>query len=211
MSAADVVVYGAGGHAKIVLATLELFEDYRVVGLLDDDTWKHGQVSSGYVVLGGSEQIQLLRAQGIGHAIVAIGDNNRRIHIASRLQVAGYTLIQLVHPAATVLRGARIGAGTVVLPYAFVGADAVVGENAIISVGAMVGHDCRVGSGAQLCPKASLGGGATVGAKAFVGMAAVILPLVSIGSDAKVGAGSTVIHDLPDGVTAVGLPARTVK
>ena len=40
---------------------------------------------------------------------------------------------------------------------------------------------------------------------------AAVIPGKSIGQDTIVGAGSTVIYDLPGGVVAVGSPARPIK
>jgi maltose O-acetyltransferase len=39
----------------------------------------------------------------------------------------------------------------------------------------------------------------------------IVVPGVSIGADTVVGAGSVVVHDLPDGVLAVGNPCRVVR
>lgn len=41
---------GAGGHAKIIVATIEAEGNYEVVSLLDDDEIKHGQLVYGYQV-----------------------------------------------------------------------------------------------------------------------------------------------------------------
>jgi len=206
-----ILVYGTGGHAKIVLATVEAAGQYEIAGLLDDDPVRHGTTVGGYTVLGGREQLARLIAQGVRGAVVAVGDNRQRAQLTHFLRQSGLQPAQAIHPTAIVLHGARIGEGTVVLPNAFVGGDAVVGEGVIVSISAVVGHDCVVGCWAQLCPKASLGGAARVGDYAFLGTGAVVLPGVSVGCGAVVGANAVVNRDLPDGVTAVGVPAHVVK
>lgn len=45
----------------------------------------------------------------------------------------------------------------------------------------------------------------------FVGAGACILGNVVIGNDCKIGANAVVISNLPNGATAVGVPARIVK
>ena len=47
--------------------------------------------------------------------------------------------------------------------------------------------------------------------RAFVGVHAVILPGVTVGPNSIVGAGSVVTHDVPEGATVVGVPARIVE
>jgi len=207
----QIVVYGAGGHAKTVLETIRAEGKYRVIGLLDDDETTHGGTFYGYRVLGGREQLAQIQAQGISKWIVAIGDNLKRAESAQLLVDTGFQLVRAIHPTATLLRGSRIGEGTVVLINAFVGADALIGDNAIVSIGVVVGHDSIVGSLVQLCPGVKLAGGARIGDCAFIGMGAVVLSKVSVGRQAVVGANAVVINDLPDGVTAVGIPAQVIK
>jgi acetyltransferase-like isoleucine patch superfamily enzyme len=45
----------------------------------------------------------------------------------------------------------------------------------------------------------------------FVGMGALVLPERRVGANAIVGAGAVVTRHLPDGVTAVGVPARVIR
>jgi serine O-acetyltransferase len=44
----------------------------------------------------------------------------------------------------------------------------------------------------------------------FVGAGAKIVGPVTIGSRARIGANAVVIADVPDGATAVGVPARNI-
>jgi UDP-perosamine 4-acetyltransferase len=207
----QVVVYGAGGHSKIVLETLSAEAEYEIVGLLGDDPSKHGTLGIGCPVLGGCEQLPQLKRQGISKVIVAIGDNARRVGVARRLQEDGFEFISTVHPTAVLLDGAHVGPGSAVTVYAFIGGDATVGDHAIINVGAVVGHDSRVGLGVQIAPRACLAGGVQVGDFSLIGMGASVLPGITVGRHVAVGANAVVREDLPDGVTVVGVPARIVK
>ena len=53
-------------------------------------------------------------------------------------------------------------------------------------------------------------GRVTIGNRVFIGAESVILPGVTIGNDVIIGANSTVTHDIPDGMVAVGSPARVI-
>ena len=48
----------------------------------------------------------------------------------------------------------------------------------------------------------------TIGDRAFIGAGARVLGGIDIGADASVGANAVVIHDVPTGMGAVGVPAR---
>jgi serine O-acetyltransferase len=50
-----------------------------------------------------------------------------------------------------------------------------------------------------------------IGDDVFIGSGAKIIGGVRIGSGARVGANAVVLHDVPDGVTVVGIPARPLS
>jgi sugar O-acyltransferase (sialic acid O-acetyltransferase NeuD family) len=207
----QVVVYGAGDHAKAVLATIEAEGKYEAIGLLDDNEARRGSIVYGYQVLGGREHLMDLRSQGISRAIVAVGDNFKRAELAHLLGESGFQLVRAIHPTATILCDSHIGEGSMLLGNVWVGADVTIGKSAIVSVGVVVGHDCVVGAYAQLCPAVSLGGHVVIGDYSFIGIGATVLPRVTVGRQVVVGANTAVINDLPDYVTAVGVPVRIVK
>jgi acetyltransferase-like isoleucine patch superfamily enzyme len=53
-------------------------------------------------------------------------------------------------------------------------------------------------------------GGIVLGDEAWLGVGVIVLDGVRIGAGAVVGAGSVVVHDVPDGAVAQGVPARVV-
>ena len=78
----------------------------------------------------------------------------------------------------------------------------------IVNTNAGVDHDCRIGSGAHVGPGSALAGNVEIGCESLLGAGTCVVPGVRIGSRAVVGAGSVVVRDLPDDVTAMGVPAR---
>ena len=53
-------------------------------------------------------------------------------------------------------------------------------------------------------------GRVNIGNNVFIGAESVVLPGVTIGSNVIIGANSTVTHDIPEGMVAVGSPARVI-
>jgi serine acetyltransferase len=49
-----------------------------------------------------------------------------------------------------------------------------------------------------------------VGERSWIGIGASVIQQIRIGVDVTVGAGAAVVRDLPDGVTAVGVPGRVL-
>lgn len=195
------LVVGAGGHAKVVLATLRAME-VSVAGVLDDNRAAHGRDVLGVRVVGPSD----LLLDHDGPAVLAVGDNGARQRLAERF--ARVDWLTAVHPRAVVHASARLGAGTVVFAGAVVQPDVAAGRHVILNTGATVDHDCRVGDYAHVAPGAHLSGGVTVGEGGFVGVGSCAIPGVTVGDWAVVGAGAAVVRDLPPGSTSVGVPAR---
>ncbi len=53
--------------------------------------------------------------------------------------------------------------------------------------------------------------GVEIGDRVWCGANVTIMPGVRIGNDVVVGAGSIVIHDVPDGMICVGVPAKVIR
>ena len=53
-------------------------------------------------------------------------------------------------------------------------------------------------------------GRVTIGSNVFIGTETVILPGIKIGDNVVVGANSTVTHDIPSNMVAVGSPAKVI-
>lgn len=204
------MIVGAGGHAKVVI---ELFRAARpnltIVGLTDADPTRREVL--GVPVIGDDSDLPRLRADGVTHAFVAIGDNRARDAAGRRLDMMGFEVARVVSPAATVSPSANLARGVAVMAGAVINAEAHVGAFAIVNTGARVDHDCRIGQAAHVGPGASLCGSVLVGERALIGVGASVIPGVSIGADTVVGGGACVARDLPAGVTAVGVPARIVE
>src|SRR4051812_48390624 len=134
----DVIIAGAGGHGRVVLDILRAAGEHRVVGFLDADAGLHGTLAGGVPVLGHLNMLPKLKAQGVGGAIVAIGDNRVRQTYADKFAAAGFTLVSAVHPSAVVSPTAEVGANVVVAAGAIVCTEAKVADGAIINTAAVV-------------------------------------------------------------------------
>lgn len=205
-----VVIFGASGHAKVVIDVLEKQARARVEFLADDDPALHGQVFYGYRIVCGRNELQA-RCSGTSdlRCIVTIGDNLARAEVASWLKAHGLSLARAaVHPSAQLARGVSVAAGSVLMAGGVVNSDVVIGHNVIVNTGATIDHDCVIGDAVHVAPGATLCGSVSVGDFTLVGAGAVVHPNVRIGRNVIVGAGATVLENVPDGATVVGTPAR---
>jgi serine O-acetyltransferase len=86
----------------------------------------------------------------------------------------------------------------------------------IHSDGIVINGNVRGGSHVHLEHQVTIGAAErdqfpVLGNRIFVGAGAKIIGPVRIGSDVRIGANAVVIKDVPDGATAVGVPARNIE
>jgi sugar O-acyltransferase (sialic acid O-acetyltransferase NeuD family) len=205
------VIYGAGGHASVVagIARLKKFE---ILGFLDDvNTSRKGTEFNGCRVLGGSEQLPILKAQNISNVALAIGECAARMIICQLLLKSGFNLLTLVHPQAIVAPEVMLGPGTIMVAGSIVNPGCRVGSGVILNTASSIDHDCVVEDGVHIGPGARLGGEVFVGKCAWIGIGAVIRDKIRIGAGTIIGSGAVVVKDIPDGVVAYGVPARVIR
>jgi len=204
-----VIVLGAGGHAKVVIATLKA-AGVEIIGVTDPDSKTHGQSILGVPVLGGDE-LAMKHKQGEIELVNGIGSTRpspKRRHIFERFKRAGYGFHAVVHPSAVIGEETDIGEGAQIMAGAVVQPGCRIGVDAIVNTHASVDHDCVIGAHAHVAPGAVLGGGVTIGDGAHVGAGSTVIQNVSIGAGALVAAGAAVVANVVAGGNVAGVPAR---
>lgn len=190
-------LYGASGHAKVIIDILKANHE-SVEALFDDDESLTHLLD--YPVLRPSEVW--------GPLIISIGNNRIRSNIANMLSVE---FGRAIHPLSIVSQVAKINVGSVVMPGAIIQSCVSIGKHCIINTGASVDHDCTIGDFVHIAPHSTLCGNVSVGEGTFIGAGCTIAPGVKIGSWSVIGAGSVVTKDIPDHVLAVGNRCKIIK
>jgi serine O-acetyltransferase len=122
---------------------------------------------------------------------------------------------KLYVPARMVSHIARFLTGIEIHPGATIGQRLFIDHG----VGVVIGETAEVGDDVLLYQGVTLGGTGTergkrhptLGNRVVVGTGASVLGNIKLGADTKVGAGSVVVHSVPEGATVVGIPGRVVR
>lgn len=147
------VIYGAGGHAKVII-DLVLEHEGKVECVFDDNIEEENTTFMGVPVLKYNEE--LYRDSKL---IIAIGDNKTRKVLANKLK---HNFATLIHPKASVSEFALIGKGTVVLANAVIQAEVSIGDHTIVNIGACVDHEVTLSDFVHIGPMAYIGGAALI-------------------------------------------------
>lgn len=204
------LLVGAGGLARETAAAA-LEAGHEVVGYLDEDPSRAGSDLAGRPVLGG---LDALTRYDDAWLVLCPGRGTARAALAARLLARGVTASRfatVVHPAAAVAAGCRIGAGSIVLAGVVMTASVQVGTHVVVMPNVTLPHDVVAGDFATICSGVQLGGSVQVGSTAYVGMGACVREDLRIGAGALVGMGSVLLRDVPDGETWVGAPATRYR
>lgn len=199
------IVLGAGGHAKVVIETIQLTRPHCEIAVLDD----HRGVSETILGLPIVGRWSWLESNWPDAEIMpALGANVRRAELGDWLRAAGRRMATIVHPQSVVSTSALVGDGCFVAAGAIVNAEVKLEQAVIVNTSASIDHDCHIGYASHIAPGSHLCGAVEVGSQTLIGAGATVLPGVRIGDDALVAAGAVVTRDVPDGGRVAGVPAR---
>jgi len=190
-------LYGAGGHAKVIIDILRA-NDQSIDILFDDNDLVYNIL--GYHVEHNSN-VQ-------GPLIISIGDNLIRKRLSLSLNIE---FGKAIHPSAIISQEAAIEVGTVVMQGAIIQSCTTIGKHCIINTGASIDHECCIDNYVHISPHSTLCGQVHIGEGSLIGAGSVIIPGITIGKWSIIGAGSVVTRDIPDHVLALGNRCRIIK
>ncbi len=159
----------------------------------------------------GDESSSSFDWDAISQFVLAIGDNKIRQKVADQIVSKSKKLLNIVHPTAIISNYTTFGKGNFVAANAVVNPLVKIENNCILNTGCIIEHECKISSGVHIAPGAVLAGNVSVGMNSFVGANSVVKQGIKIGNDVIVGAGSVVIHDIPDNEIWAGNPAKKIK
>lgn len=197
----DVIIIGAGGHARVIADIVRCCGD-RCLGFLDDAVQDAALPVLGKV----DDYVNYPDAE----FVIGIGNAAVRRKIAGEL--AGVNWYTAIHPTAVVSEmDVTIGGGSVVMANAVINPGTAIGAHCIINTAAVVEHDNRIGDFAHISVGAKLAGTVSVGEDTWVGIGAVVSNNLSICGGCMIGAGTVVVRSITESGTYVGVPARRIK
>lgn len=133
--------------------------------------------------------------------------NHRLSHFLYKKRL--YFLARLISQISRFFTGIEIHPGAVIGKKFFIdhGMGVVIGETAEIGYNVTMYHGVTLGGTGKDKGKRH----PTIGDNVIIGAGAKILGPITIGNDVKIGSNSVVLRDVPNGATAVGIPAKIIN
>ena len=204
------VVIGHGGHSKVIKDLIESQNGHEIIAYLDDKYELLDTLLDLYI--GPVHSLRFILNQfPDAKIIIAIGDNVTRKTMAEKLNLPDERYCTLVSSAAMISPSVQVGTGSIIMPGAIINADVRIGKHVIVNTGAVVDHDCDIGDYSHVSPRGCLTGTVTLQEGVLIGAGATVIPGRNLGKWSKIGAGATVVKDVPNYSMARGVPARITE
>ena len=202
----DLVLIGAGGHARSCIDVIEQDGKFRIAGLVGVGEEVDSRILN-YEVMSTDAGLDELAAR-FQYALITLGQINspvERMRLFDLSVKAGFVFPTIIAPSAYVSPHATIGEGTIIMHGAIINPGVVVGRNCIINSRALIEHGSQVADHCHVSTGAILNGNTSLGIGSFIGSGATIKEGVSIGARSLVGMGLSVRHDLSENCLFLGV------
>jgi acetyltransferase-like isoleucine patch superfamily enzyme len=213
-----VVVIGAGLGATQVIDILSAGATQKAVAIVDDDRGRWAGQVAGVPVVGGTQQLGELHADGrFDSAVVSISTSvPARTRFRELCEELGLRLANAIDPTARIAAEVRLGAGNVVCAFCHFGVGTRVGDNNFLSAYNSFDHHSVLGTDISTGPGCMTSGLVRIGDRVRLGTGIFVEPHVEIGDGVQVASGAVIVSSVPPGhavkrrvATTTAVPIRT--
>jgi sugar O-acyltransferase (sialic acid O-acetyltransferase NeuD family) len=210
----QIAIFGAGGFglevAMLIEQINEVQAEWEIIGFFDDGV-DEGKIVNGYPVLGGIDRLNNWESEL--SISLALGIPNTKKTVFGKIQNKHISYPILIHP--NVIMGNKeyvtIGEGSIICAGTIITTNISIGRHVILNLACTVGHETEIGDFSSFMPTCNISGEVKIGEANFWGTGAKVINRIKVGDNVTIGAGAVVTKDIPDDVTAVGVPAKVVK
>jgi sugar O-acyltransferase (sialic acid O-acetyltransferase NeuD family) len=207
-----VVVVGAGGFGREVLEIFKeqnkILESWEILGFIVEKEFLCSTSINNYSVVGDLDWFEKNKDVG---CVIAIGDTKARKRIANILADQGICFYNAIHPSAIISNFVNLGNDVIIGAGSFISVNTVIKNHVIINCHSNIGHDSILENYCSIMTNATISGKNHLEEGVYMGSGATLIENITIGKWSVVGAGATVVINVPDNVTAFGIPAKFMK
>lgn len=214
MEKEKIVIIGAGQHARVVLYNIEEQNKYEVIGYLDSDDNRIGNIFEGKKILGNYQKENLKEFSkkiGTNKFFIGFGNMKYRKKVFDYFINNGWEAVNIVHPNAIVSKNARLGKGILIECGCLITPNPIIGNNVVVNTGSQVNHDNIIEDNVYIASGVILSGGIKIGENTLLDDGVIVTLGCSVGKNSLIGAGAVVTKNIPDEVVAYGSPCKVIR
>ena len=193
-----IIIFGDGGHAKVVESEINKFRNYEVI-------CKLGKSKD---IINFNQKIDKST-----YGVVAIGLNYIREKIVNTVKkyLPSLKWITIISKDAIVSNNTKIGEGSTVVSGSIINTGTIIGKHCNINTGSIIEHDNYFEDFSSTGPGAKTGGFVKVGKRSYLGIGCSIKNNIKIGSDTVIGGQSFVNKNCNKNGLFFGVPAKKIS
>lgn len=191
------VLIGAGGFAREIVAEVYLQNKFNLKCFVDDEYWVDGL----YKISEFNPETQ--------SALIAVGNPADKMKLLSKLP-ENTKFWNYISPNAYV-NNLSLGKGNFICAGVIITTDVKIGNHVHLNLQTTIGHDSVLGDFVTTAPSVNISGNVNIGKGVYLGTACCIREKINICDDAVIGMNASVVKDITESGTYVGIPAKKIK
>ena len=212
----NILIFGTGGHAKVIVDIIEKQGKYNITGFIDVYHDKN-TVIMGYKVLGDesdeSSFKDIVSSYEIYGGIIGIGDNSIRAKVRDKVikVIPNFKFVNCIHPKSILGKDVTLGEGNVIMAGAIINSSTSINNHCILNTNSSIDHNCLLSDFSSIAPNVTVGGNVKIGGYSAIGIGTNIFHSVNIGYNCIIGGGSLVCYDTNDNSIYYGSPSKFIR
>ena len=208
----NIIIVGAGGFGRevewLISRINQVNKKFNILGYADDNKTIGTKISKLEVI---SNINNIEKIEGTVNVAIAIGNSKVRKEIVKKLkEMKNVKFPNLIDPSAIVDTDIIKGEGNIICANSIATVDLKINNFNIINLDCTIGHDDIICDFVTIYPSVNVSGNVVVNDCVEIGTGTQIIQGKIIGKNSIIGAGSVVIRDIEENVTAVGVPTRVL-
>ena len=209
----DLVIVGAGGFGREVEWLINRINQnqikFNILGYIDDNQSIGTKISKLEVI---SNVDGITKLNDNINVVVAIGNSKVRKQVIEKIKsIKKVKFPNIIDPSAIIDCDIIKGEGNIICAGTIATVDIEINNYNIINLDVTVGHDVKLCDYVTIYPSVNVSGNVLINDCVEVGTGTQIIQGKTIGKNSIIGAGSVVIRDIEENVTAVGVPTRVLQ
>jgi sugar O-acyltransferase (sialic acid O-acetyltransferase NeuD family) len=190
-------LFGYGGHAREVAAHI----NEEILFFVDDSYWNEGDINVLPFSKFDPKEFEIM---------VSVANSNHRKTIVDKLPKST-KFFSFIHPSSIILSEVSLGFGS------FIGANCIlttnirIGNHAILNRNVNIGHDCVIGDYFSGMPGSVISGNVNTGNCLYMGNNSSLKEKIKICDDVVIGMNCSVVKNVNEPGTYVGVPVTKIK
>jgi len=200
-------IFGSSGFAKEVYCICKRLK-YNIEAFVDENNEKEPRFLCGIPLINENEcNYDLPAIIAVGNPKIKEKIRNKLININDKTN-----FITLIDPSANLLSDTiKIGTGCIICAGVIITCDVTLGNFVHVNLNSTIGHDSNIGDFTTMAPLVGISGRTKIGKRVYFGTTASCHEEIEITDDVIIGMGTTVIKNIKEKGTYIGVPEKRIK